>query len=54
MSVTGFNLMRRRQKEKQQEKKPELKFEELRQLAREKGVKGYGKMNKEELIEAVK
>ena len=36
-----------------QEDLSEVKFDELRKMASEKGIKGYGKMKREELIEAL-
>lgn len=65
MSATAFQRRRReiaKQKakeevEKQEQKQEdieELKFPELRALAKEKEIPDYGKMNKDELIEALK
>ena len=39
--------------EDKQESLSEVKFDELRKMASEKGIKGYGKMKREELIEAL-
>lgn len=63
MSVTGFNRRRRelarREKEGQskagtsqgQATEKEPTFHELRHQAKEKGIEGYGKMNKQELLQ---
>ena len=64
MSATGFQRRRRelakngrkaeaRDAERQTAKK-EPTFNELRQQAKEKEIEGYGKMNKQELTEALK
>lgn len=60
VDITGFNRMRRqlekqREKEKQDVKeiKKELTYNELRALAKKKGIIGYGKMKKSELIKAL-
>ena len=39
--------------QKEAEALSEVKFDELRKMASEKGIKGYGKMKREELIEAL-
>ena len=39
--------------EDKQESLSEVKFDELRKMASEKGIKGYGKMKREELIESL-
>jgi hypothetical protein len=49
--------MRREQKARQQEAAPAwdaMTFNELRAAAKKAGIKGYGKMSKAELIEALK
>ena len=64
MSVTGFQRRRRelakngrkaetRDAERQAAEK-EPTFNELRHEAREREIEGYGKMNKEQLIETLK
>jgi hypothetical protein len=59
MSVTGFNRRRRElEKRKQQERSQavaldELTFHELRALAKDKEIKGYMTMKKDQLIEAL-
>ena len=68
MSVTGFNRRRRElakqealKYERQSETRPpegqetkEKSFNELRAEAKEREIEGYGKMNKEQLIAALK
>jgi hypothetical protein len=65
MSVTGFNRRRREMEalkiERQSKTRPaegreikEKSFKELRAEAKEKGIEGYIKMKKAELIEALK
>lgn len=65
MSITGFNRRRRemealkieRQSQTRAAPGPALEeksFNELRAEAKEKGITGYGKMNKTQLIEALK
>ena len=63
MSVTGFNRRRRELAERGREAeqrnaegqkaKEEPTFNELREEAKEKQIKGYGRMNKVELKEAL-
>ena len=61
VDITGFQRMRREQarKQKQTEQKAMLAWEdmtynELKAAAKEAGIKGYHKMKKGELIEALK
>lgn len=57
MSITGFN--RRRRLLKQQELQEnidysKLKVDELKAIAKEKGIEGYSDMKKSELIQILK
>jgi predicted GIY-YIG superfamily endonuclease len=58
VDITGFNRMRREQAEKQvnvaEPAWEGMSYSELKAAAKEAGIKGYGKMNKEQLIEALK
>lgn len=55
IDITGFQRMRREQAKRQESPAWEtLSFNELRAAAKEAGIQGYGKMNKEQLIEALK
>jgi len=61
VDITGFNRMRREQARKQQQTEQkaipawdDMAYNDLKAAAKEAGIKGYGKMNKAELIEALK
>ena len=58
IDITGFQRMRREQAKKQvNAAEPALEgmsYSELKAAAKEAGIKGYGKMSKAELIEALK
>ena len=61
VDITGFNRMRRQQAKKQQQTEQkaipaweDMTYNELKAAAKEAGIKGYGKMSKAELIEALK
>jgi predicted GIY-YIG superfamily endonuclease len=58
IDITGFQRMRREQAEKQvnaaEPAWEDMTYNELKAAAKEAGIKGYGKMNKERLIEALK
>ena len=61
VDITGFNRMRRQQARKQQQTEQkaipaweDMTYNELKAAAKEAGIKGYGKMSKAELIEALK
>ena len=61
VDITGFNRMRREQARKQQQTEQkaipaweDMTYNELKAAAKEAGIKGYGKMSKAELIEALK
>lgn len=58
IDITGFQRMRREQIEKQvnaaEPAREGMTYNELKAAAKEAGIKGYGKMNKEQLIEALK
>lgn len=61
VDITGFQRMRREQARKQQQTEQkaipaweDMTYNELKAAAKEAGIKGYGKMSKAELIEALK
>lgn len=61
IDITGFQRMRREQARKQQQTEQkaipaweDMTYNELKTAAKEAGIKGYGKMSKAELIEALK
>lgn len=60
IDITGFQRMRREQAEvtKQEAKAApvwdSMTYNELRAAAKEAGIQGYGKMSKDQLIEALK
>jgi hypothetical protein len=61
VDITGFNRMRREQARKQQQTEQkaipaweDMSYSELKAAAKEAGIKGYGKMSKAELTEALK
>lgn len=61
IDITGFQRMRREQARKQQQTEQkaipaweDMTYNELKAAAKEAGIKGYGKMSKAELIEALK
>mgnify|MGYP000877343291 FL=1 len=61
VDITGFNRMRREKARKQQQTEQkamlaweDMTYNELKAAAKEAGIKGYGKMSKAELIEALK
>jgi hypothetical protein len=57
VSVTGFNQRRRElaaQQEAVVQTLDDMTYNELRALAKEKGINGYGSMKKEELLEILR
>ena len=61
IDITGFQRMRREQARKQQQAEQkaipaweDMTYNELKAAAKEAGIKGYHKMKKGELIEALK
>ncbi len=63
VDVTGFERMRREQAKREAVKQEaanetkaleDLTYDELKALAKEKGIQGYHKMKKQELLKALK
>lgn len=63
VDITGFNRMRREQAKREAVKQEatneaktleDMTYNELKALAKEKGIQGYHKMKKRGLIEALK
>ena len=63
VDVTGFERMRREQAKREAIKQEatnetkalkDLTYNELKALAKEKGIQGYDKMKKQELLKALK
>lgn len=54
VDITGFNRMRREQHTKVESSLDDMSFNELRALAKERGIKDYQKLKKQELIEALR
>ena len=55
IDITGFQRMRREQERKDTVPAwDDMTYNELKAAAKEAGINGYGKMNKAELIEALK
>jgi hypothetical protein len=63
VDITGFNRMRREQAKREAVKQEatneaktleDMTYNELKALAKEKGIQGYHKMKKQELLEVLK
>lgn len=61
MSLSAFNRMRRLQAQKEAAQEPQepkglkdMTYNELRAVAKDKNIEGYGSMKKDELLEALK
>lgn len=63
VDITGFNRMRRQQAKREAVKQEatneaktleDMTYNELKILAKERGIEGYNKMKKQDLIETLK
>lgn len=54
VDITGFNRMRREQHAKAESSLDDMSFNELRALAKERGINDYQKLKKQGLIEALR